>query len=223
MSRTITVTGLDLAAVNSGFCKVKACAVSSWPPLDVQVIDYAPIELEDKTPLGRLDLAKEVSLRVSGSDDLVALEDYARRVGSTNTTAYECGEFVGPAKAYLHKKGSDVLLVPPTTMRSLISVPKGKEGKSFIQKWVKETFDFVPECRREKQRSDVADAFMHAYIGALYWFAANGGLFDGIHLNDREYRIIYGNEDHRKTKNFIGLLDRPHILVKGKDNGSTSK
>lgn len=214
-SRTITVAGLDLAAVNSGYCRIKARAVPQWPPLEIEVLDHSPIELKDKTPQGRLHLAGNTATRVHVGD-LVVLEDYAKRVGSTNTTAYECGEFVGPVKAHLWESGFDVLLIQASTMRSLLGVPKGAAGKKFILKWVEDTYGFKPPYGREKQRSDVADAFVHAYIAALWWFAKQGDIDPQI-LTEREKRIIFGNPDPRKTKNFVGLLDRDEILVRGRN------
>lgn len=208
-SKTVTVTGLDLAAVNSGMCRIeaRAAAKGAWPPLEVEVLDHEPIELKRKDPMGRLELAERVA-GLPKSSDLVAVEDYVRRVGKTNTTAYECGEFVGPTKAMLNHNGYDVLLVPTTTMRSLLKVPTGKDGKKFIMRWVAVNFGFEPPYGREKQRSDVADAFVHAYIGALYWFLREG-IIGREDLSEREIRTFYGHPGPPKSKVFVGVLQRP--------------
>lgn len=222
-TKTITVTGLDLAAVNSGMCRIEARAAAdgSWPPLEVTVIDHQPIELKRKDFVGRAELAMETAPLASGSD-LVAIEDYVRRVGKTNTTAYECGEFIGAVKHLVHRQGLDMLLVPTTTMRSLLKVPTGKDGKKFIMRWVAENFGFDPPYGREKQRSDVADAFVHAYIGALYWFLTNRHL-ERQHLNEREQRTFYGHPGPPKSKIFVGVLQRPQdeLYIKGEKNGSS--
>lgn len=186
--------------------------------MEVKVIDHLPIELKRKDFVGRAELAMEVAPLAEGSD-LVAVEDYIRRVGKTNTTAYECGEFVGAVKHLVHRKGLDMLLVPTTTMRSLLKVPTGKDGKKFIMRWVEENFGFKPPYGREKQRSDVADAFVHAYIAALYWFLTNGVL-GAEDLNEREHRTFYGNPDPRKAHFFIGVLQRTDIRIAGERHGS---
>jgi len=194
--------------------------VPEWPPIKVTILDHRPIELIRKDCIGRFELAPQVAELAKGSD-IVAVEDYAMRVGSTNTTAYQCGEFVGPTKAHLLNSGLNLLLVPTTTMRSMLHVPTGKDGKKFIMRWVEENFGFAPEYGREKQRSDVADAFVHAYIGAIYWFATHN-MLDESNLNEREHRIFYGNPDPRKTKRFVGLLERDNIFIEGElYNGSS--
>ena len=210
MPRKATVTGLDLAAVNSGFCKIEAHLTADGQ-ISVEVLDHEPIELKRKDCVGRFELAPKVADLALGSD-LVAIEDYAMRVGKSNTTAYQCGEFVGPTKAHLISHGINMLIVPPTSMRSMLGVPTGPAGKKFIMAWVKERFGFVPEYGREKQRSDVADACVHAYIGAIYYFIQSGWI-DGSMLTDREHRIFYGVKDHRKSKQFVGLLDRDGIYL----------
>lgn len=189
-------------------CKIKARAVpGSWPPVEVEVIDHKPIELTRKDFVGRAELAMETAPLAAGSD-LVAIEDYVRRVGKTNTTAYECGEFIGAVKYQLHLLNRNMLLVPTTTMRSLLKVPTGKDGKKFIMRWVAEHFGFEPPYGREKQRSDVADAFVHAYIGSLYWFLTHGVLGEE-HLDEREHRTFYGHPGPPKSKIFVGVLQRP--------------
>lgn len=218
-SRTITVSGLDLAAVNSGYCRVEARANSgAWPPVEITVLEHQPIELKRKDFVGRAELAVETAALAAGSD-LVAIEDYVRRVGKTNTTAYECGEYVGAVKHLVHRQGLDILLVPTTTMRSMLKVPTGKDGKKFIMRWVEESFGFKPPYGREKQRSDVADAFVHAYIAAVYRFLREGVLTMGD-LNEREHRTFYGNPDPRKAHFYLGILEKPDIHIKGEiENG----
>lgn len=191
----------------------------NWPPVDVEVVAHRPIELTRKDFVGRAELAVETATLAAGSD-LVAVEDYVRRVGKTNTTAYECGEFIGAVKYLVHRDDLDMLLVPTTTMRSLLKVPTGKDGKKFIMRWVEENFGFKPPYGREKQRSDVADAFVHAYIAALYWFLTNGVL-SREDLNEREQRTFFGNPDPRKAHFFLGVLQRTDIRIAGeKDHGN---
>jgi hypothetical protein len=202
-------------------CQVEARAVSNtWPPIAVNVVAHKAIELTRKDFVGRADLATETALLTQGSD-LVAIEDYVRRVGKTNTTAYECGEYVGATKNLVHRAGLDMLLVPTTTMRSLLKVPTGKDGKKFIMRWVEENFGFKPPYGREKQRSDVADAFVHAYIGALYWFLTNRVLCRED-LSEREQRTFYGNPDPRKAHFFLGVLQRTDIHIKAENREQQS-
>ena len=198
------MSGLDLAAVNSGYCRIVAASISSPPGLEVEPLAFDAIVPEEKTFLGRLELAKRVSKLVEGSD-LVVLEDYARRIGRSNTTAYECGEFVGQVKERVIAQGIPLLIVPPTTMRSYVGAARNS-GKFVMEEWAEEVYGFASGLSTMKKRSDVADAFIHCTIGALYYFAKTGKLEREV-VDPRQSRIIYGDGKME------GLIDRSGVLV----------
>lgn len=200
--KSLVVSGLDLAAVNSGFCKIRATLQKK--KLSVTVLEYASLVPESKDFFGRLNLADKIAKMVEQSD-LIALEDYARRVGSTNTTAYECGEFVGQVKCKLYRNKVPIIMIPPTSMRSFVGI-KRNDPKSVVENWAEKNFGFSPKLGRQKQRSDVSDAFAHCVIASLYYFAKTLQIGSNT-LDTQQQRIIFGD------KKLEGLVDRPNILI----------
>lgn len=200
--------GLDIAAVNSGMCIIEARCLSEYPWIEI-VDTYEEWHYSD---LGSFQDRMRVSSRISEFQtddynvDLVVLEDYAKRMGKTNTSAYEHAELCSLIKAFTIASGKPMLIIPPTTMRSFMAIPNGlkDKGKQMIIDNVKEIYGFESKAPRKNQRSNITDAFVHAVIGALVIYGINGILVEE-ELDDQAKKLLFGKG---KT---TGILDRPQF------------
>lgn len=200
--------GLDIAAVNSGMCIIEARPLSEYPWIEI-VDTYEEWHYAD---LGSFQDRMRVASRISefSTDDynvdLVVLEDYAKRIGKTNTSAYEHAELCSLIKAFTISSGKRMLIIPPTTMRSFMAIPNGlkDKGKQMIIDNVKETYGFESKAPRKNQRSNITDAFVHSVIGALVIYGMNGTL-DEEELDEQAKKLLFGKG--AKT----GILERPQL------------
>lgn len=192
--KQLRVAGLDLAAVNSGLALIETSTQAGYPPVKWTLLK----EVATKGGMSfqpRLEAAKVIVSTIKDfSVDLVALEDYALRMAKNNTSGYQYAEFAGIVKYRLLELGLPILLIPPTTMRSFLEIPKGST-KAAIMDAVYERYGFTSKMTRKNERSNVCDAFAHAYIGSCSYFAREGHLTG--HLKKSEKKVIYGDGKKR--------------------------
>jgi hypothetical protein len=204
----IRVMGLDLAAVNSGCCVIEARPLGEYPFIQVECLYEAAIQCRGDF-VQKASLARSLANRVHFGEEevglhLVAIEDYARRVGGTNTTAYEHAELGGLAKTSIHYTGVPMLIVPPTSMRSFVGAAP-RSGKDVMMDKAKEIWDFTASSTRKPERSNICDAFIHAVIGTLV-ILAKFDILEAGQLQPHEDRIIFG------AGSIVGLIDREGIM-----------
>ena len=194
--------GLDLAAANSGLCMIE-----SRCPKRGKYNQQVVLEQAFQHPMSdfrnRASVANQILILAERyKPDIIVIEDYIRRSFATNTSSYEHGEMGGMVKKLLYEAGFTIYLVPPTTMRSFVNAPP-KSPKEYIEEQADARLGYVSTASNKKKRSDITDAFWHAHIGALTYFAKQGTLkYD---LLECEKRILYGD------KKIIGLKDRNGI------------
>lgn len=198
----IRVAGLDIAAVNSGLCMIEASPRNGYPPLDFKVLYETPIRAEMAWFEARVAAAKLMAEKIRLHEiDLVVVEGYALRFGATNTSGYQHAELAALTKYFIMELDLPILIVPPTTMRSFVQV-KPKQKKQAIMDYAYETWGFGSKLPRKGDRSNVTDAFVHAYIGACIYFARNGRLTES--LKKYEKNVVYG-----KAIVKLGAKDEP--------------
>jgi hypothetical protein len=100
-------------------------------------------------------------------------------------------------------------------MRSFVEVGAG-EKKDAIMSQVYERFGFNSKAPRKGERSNIADAFLHAYIGSCVYYAREGAITS--QLKPSEKRVVYGD-----SKKMIGLLERTVITREGYTRGKEEK
>ena len=95
------------------------------------------------------------------SPSLVVLEDYAMGAGGrNNNNVFKMGELGGVIKLYLWESGVDVLLVAPTTMKSVIAL-SGRADKKDISRALASRFDI------NVTQHDEADAVGLMLVGEM--------------------------------------------------------
>jgi len=198
--------GLDLAAANSGVCIID----SHYPDYSFTVL------LEDSLnhPMvdfrNRVDAANYILFIAKEHDvDIVAMEDYAMRFGSTNTSGFQYGELAGMVKKVLYEAKIPFYVTPPTSMRSFMQAPP-RSPKDFLETQALSRLGYKSSASTKKKRSDITDAFLHAHIGSLIHISRNNEL--NYTLTDAESRILYGD------KKIIGLKDRDGNYYGQKEN-----
>lgn len=191
--------GLDLAAANSGTSILDV----HYPDYSFEVIHEEALHHPMASFVNRIDAANYVGYLVQEHDvELVALEDYARRFGRTNTSGYEHGEIGGMVRKVLYELGCPFYIIPPTSMRSFMEVPP-KSPKDYLETRALERLGFESKASTKKKRSDITDSVIHAHIGSLVHILRTGEL--NYNFTDAEERIIYGD------KKIEGLKDRDGI------------
>lgn len=207
--------GLDLAPAASGMCLIEAQPATGHPAVSVKVLAHEPLEIPKGFEDMRLKAKYIADLAPKYGVDAVVIEGYVLALGEHNTTAYQHAEFVSLVKSFLISMDYFILIVPPTTMRSFVKIPpkltKPMQKRHIIQVGV-DHYDFTPPYTTAKQRSDVADAFAHAVIGAHTLFAKMGKL-DDSGLLAHEKRVIYGDANQNKKKPMIGMIYRPEAYI----------
>ncbi len=203
----LKVMGLDLAAANSGLCLIEAhCPKYRFKVTHEEALYHKTDDFRNRVTASN----RILELAELHKPDLIVIEDYIRRSFRLNTSAYEHAEMGGMTKKILYEAGFTMYLIPPTTMRSFADAPP-KSDKEYLEELAKNRFGYVSTASSKKKRSDITDAFWHAQIGALTYFAKQDTLkYD---LLDCEQRILYGD------KQIIGLKDRTGIEY-GKEHGS---
>lgn len=206
------VAGLDLAAVNSGFCVIEATTQHGHPPLSYNVLNQLAVN-NDPGFVGRVKSAKMIFDEIiKYKVDMVALEECVPMQGAGNTTGLQQSAFLEMVMFQLYEAGIPMMLIPPTTMRSFISAKTGKDRKKSIMSNAFERYEFHAKHPRQGDRSNITDAFVHAYIGACVLFGQQGQLTGS--LLPSEKHVVYGN-----SKKMIGLLERNIFIRKSEDLG----
>lgn len=188
---SIRVAGLDIAAVNSGMAIIEARVREGqgYPPLDWTLIIEKAIKCEQLF-YKRVQIAKGIRDEIRKSEvDLVVLEDTIKRGGRNNTTGLQQQELLTLTMYFLWEDGLPMLVVNPSTMRSFLGVGKAGDKDALITA-VHERYGFSSKQPRKGERSNVSDAFAHAYIGACSYYAREGKLT--ANLKKSEKNVIYG-------------------------------
>lgn len=199
------VMGLDLAAVNSGLAIIEV----HYPKYTCGVVHEEALHHPSGDVINRIHAADYISFLASEhSVDVVIIEDYARRVGANNTSAYEHGELGGMVRKNLHAAKLPFYVIPPTSMRSFMEVPP-KSPKDFLQTQAEQRLGFTSSASNKTKRSNITDAFIHAHIGSLIHILRNDELeYD---FTSAEQRMIFGD------KKLVGLKDREGIYYGEED------
>lgn len=209
MNDKLRIMGLDIAAVNSGLCIIEAEVQPEHPFVKVTPIYEEWLYAKKDSFPDRMRASSRISTHAieNYNVDFVVLEDYARRVGKTNTSAYEHAELCGLIKALLFASKVPVIIIPPTTMRSFMAIPSGlpDKGKQFIMDVAKIRYDFESKAPRKNQRSNITDAFIHSVIGSLVIFD-KAGKIEG-ELGAAESKILRGD-----GKKIVPLGEREEIF-----------
>lgn len=190
-------------------CIVRSSPCEGHPAIKIEeILCQDPIEVPREF-IPMVALARDLVNRVvSFYPNLVVIEGYVPAMGSFNTTAIQQAEFISQVKAHLIGLGQNVLIVPPTTMRSFVKIPPNQKdkGKKHIMKVAEEHYGFVAEYSLAKKRSDVTDAFTHAVIGSHVAMAKLGWIVGD--LLKHEQKVIYGDTNQNKKNPMIGLIHR---------------
>lgn len=207
MGITLRIAGLDIAAVNSGFCIIEARVRDGRPPLEYEILHQQAVTNEAGF-VGRVKSAKMIVEKIlEVGVDMVALEECAPIVG---TTGLQQSAFLEMVMFLLYEADVPMMIIPPTTMRSFIEAKTGGMRKKSIMENARDRYDFHAKHPRQGERSNITDAFVHAYIGACTLFGREGKLTSN--LLPAEKRVVYGQ------KKMVGLIDRSHIYIqKDKD------
>jgi hypothetical protein len=193
------IMGLDLAAANSGLCVIEA----HYPNYHFSVVVEEALNHPMADFRNRIDAANyAMFVAKEQAVDAVAIEDYARRFGNTNTSGYEHAEIGGMVRKLFYEAGIPIYIIPPTSMRSFMEVPP-KSPKDFLEDQALKRLGFASKASTKKKRSDITDAFIHAHIGSLLHIIRNQTLV--YDLTTAENRILYGDNK------IIGLKDRDGI------------
>lgn len=209
--KSVRVAGLDLAAVNSGLCVIDSATCAGYPPIEWTLQGEHAIKGGMQFPT-RVTAAQQVmDIIEKAKPDLIALEDYALRMAPNNTSGYQYAEFAGIVKYYLYEAGYPILIIPPTTMRSFLGAKNGG-GKEQLINTVYERYGFSSKQPRKGERSNVCDAFAHAYIGSCSYFARDGRLT--ANLKTQEKVALYGDGKKR-----LSIVEKQ--VMKRDDNGSS--
>ncbi len=188
---SIRVAGLDIAAVNSGMAIIEARVREGqgYPPLDWSLIQEKAIKCESLF-YKRIFTARDIREMIRQADvDLVVLEDTIKRGGRNNTTGLQQQELLSLTMYFLWEDGLPMLLVNPSTMRSFLGVGTAGDKDALIAA-VQDRYGFSSKQPRKGERSNVSDAFAHAYIGACSYYAREGKLT--ANLKKSEKNVIYG-------------------------------
>lgn len=204
MGVTLRVAGLDIAAVNSGFCIIEASTRDGHPPLEYEILHQQAVTNESGF-VGRAKSAKMIVEKIlEVGVDMVALEECVP-IGGNNTSGLQQSGFLEMVMYLLYEADIPMMLIPPTTMRSFIQAKTGGMRKKSIMENAWERYEFRASHSRQGERSNITDAFLHAYIGACTLFGREGKLTSN--LLPAEKNVVYG-----KNK-MIGLVDRSHIYI----------
>lgn len=195
----IKVMGLDLAAVNSGLCVIEA----HHPEYAFKVLHEEAFRHPKDDFRNRIAVSNSIlGVARTHNPTVVAIEDYARRFGRTNTSGIEHAEVGGMTKKTLHEAGFRIFVIPPTSMRSFMGAPP-KSPKDYLIERAKDRLGYESDASNQTKRSNITDALIHAHIGALLYLAKYGNLV--YDLTKAENRILYGD------KKLEGLVDRSNI------------
>ena len=205
--KNLRVLGLDLAAVNSGACAIEVQSSLEYEVLYEEALTHPRDDFRNRAAAAESILSAATTHKV----DFVVIEDYAFRVGPSNTSAYQHGEMGGMARQVLHDAGFDILVIPITSMRSFMSVPP-KSKKDYLMEQAKNKMGFESSGRTKAHRGNITDAFIHAYTGSC-WHFANEETLDTTVLDAAQHRMIYGD-----GKKFAGLTEREGLWYDGKEN-----
>lgn len=199
------VMGLDLAAAHSGLCVIEA----HYPKYRFKVLAEEGLHHPIDDFKNRIDAANYILFTAKEhSVDFIAMEDYALRIGRTNTSGFQYGELGGMVRKTLYEANIPFYVIPPTSMRSFMCVPP-KSPKDYLEKMALARLGFESAASTKKKRSDITDAFIHAHIGSLVHIIKTSTL--DYDLEAAEKRILYGD------KKIIGLIDREKVYY-GKEN-----
>lgn len=203
------IMGLDTAAVNSGVCIIEAKPLKKDPHVSCEVFFESGFVHGPKNEYSErakfADIVKGLAL--SHKVDFVSIEDYAARIGPTNTSAYQHGETVGMVKKALWEANIPLMLVGPTPMRSFMSVPTRlpDSGKQFIMDWAKENYGFESAMTNQNKRSNATDAFIHCLIASMAYFHLSGE--DMGEFSKAKADVLFGD-----GKKMAGITKMPHIF-----------
>lgn len=180
------------------------------PPLNCAVLHQQAVTNEPGFT-GRVKSAKMIADKIiEVGVDMVALEECVP-IGGHNTTGLQQSAFLEMTMMLLYDADIPMMLIPPTTMRSFISASTGKQSKKSIMDNTYERYEFRAQHSRQGERSNITDAYVHAYVGACVLFGREGRLTSN--LLPAEKNVVYGN-----AKKMIGLLDRKHIYIQRDKN-----
>lgn len=201
--------GLDIAAVNSGLSIIEAQTSPEHPFIKVTPLYEEWLYVNKESFPDRIRAATRIANHAvdNYNVDFVVLEDYARRMGKTNTSGLQQAELCALIKGFLFASKVPVIIIPPTTMRAFLGVPRGLKdnGKQFIMDIARIRYDFESKAPRKNQRSNITDAFIHAVLGSFVVFD-KAGMLD-VDLGHEETRVLRGD-----GKKMIALKDRDEIF-----------
>ena len=174
----VCVGGFDLASVSSGVVYVRG--VWDGDQVTIEPVFEKAYTIKNTFP-SRYEHAQKM-LEDSCKIDkeyglsLCSIEDYINT--SYSMVSFSMGEFGGLVRGTHYSAGFSILLTRPVIMRSFIAdgrpIPKGPPGKRALMRWAEEDFGFVSKHKKVKERSDCADAFIHAVIGVYTLFFLQG-------------------------------------------------
>ena len=212
---SIRVAGLDLAAVNSGMAIIEARVRegrNAYPPLDWHLHYEKALKVEQlfyKRVHAARDIREQIRLH---EVELVVLEDTIKRGGRNNTTGLQQQELLTLVMYHLWEDGLPMLLVNPATMRSFLGVGTAGDKDALVES-VRERYGFASKQPRKGERSNVTDAFAHAYIGACSYYAREGKLT--ANLKKSEKNVIYGGGG----KNRLAMIEASIIKREKQQRG----
>lgn len=207
MTSWLRVAGLDIASMNSGFVIIEASAQDGPPPLKYNVLHQQAVR-NDPGFAGRVKSSKMIVEKIlTIGVDMVALEECVPISGVSNTTGLQQSAFLEMVMFQLYEADVPMMLVAPTSMRAFISASTGKQRKKSIMLNASERYDFQAKHPRQGERSNICDAFLHAYIASCVLYGQRGKL--SSKLLPAERRILHGN-----NKKIVGLFDRDVFIRK---------
>lgn len=207
--KTVTVMGLDIAAVNSGVCIITATPLNKPPHVEAEAAFEKGFIHGPKNNHEAKALFSDVikGLCIQYGVDFCVIEDYAMNPGLTDTSGRQQGEAVGMIKKSLWEIKMPFMVVGPTSMRSFVDVPSRlkDKGKGVIIDFAKSEYGFSSTEGSQNRRSNATDAFIHSVIGATTFFHFKDE--DLGDFNTQRSNVLFGDEKKMK-----GLVNSPQFF-----------
>ncbi len=105
------------------------------------------------------ELLNQSSLNQGGLPTLIAYEDYA--MGTRGGRVFSIGELGGVLKLFAYRRGIDILLVPPASLK-IFMTGKGNADKEAVMQAIADTYGY------NITQNDEADAFALMKMGEMY-------------------------------------------------------
>lgn len=180
------------------------------PPFTYEVLHQEAVR-NDPGFSGRVKSSRMIVAKILESNvDLVALEECAP-IGGFNTTGLQQSAFLEMIMFQLYEAGVPMMVTPPATMRSFVSAKTGKASKKSIMDNLDSRYGFRAQHARQKERSDISDAFAHAALAVMVLLSQEGKLTSS--LIESEKRVLFGDTKGK----MVGVLDRRHMFHRKAD------